>query len=79
MHLIRAIDTDPYKGKIAAKLIELAHSLKIQVIVEGVETVGEWNWSAAHGADFTQGYLFGRPNAEPQPSCAAEVALALIH
>ena len=75
MHLIRSIDTDPYKGKIAGKLIELAHSLNIQVIVEGVETVGEWNWADAHGADFTQGYLFGKPTAEPQPSCAAESVL----
>jgi len=76
MDLIRGIDVDPYKGEIVARLIDLAHKLNIEVIAEGVETVAEWNWVAAHGADFTQGYLFGRPNDEPLASCFAESTLS---
>jgi EAL domain-containing protein (putative c-di-GMP-specific phosphodiesterase class I) len=76
MDLIRGIDSDAYKGQIVCKLIELAHNLEIQVIAEGVETIGEWNWAAANGADFTQGYLFGKPTPEPQASCAAEARMA---
>lgn len=76
MQLIRGIDSDPYKGEIVSKLIDLAHNLAIQVIAEGVETVGEWNWVAAHGVQFTQGYLFGRPNIEPQPALFTESTVA---
>ncbi len=72
MQLMRGIDADPYKGEIVAKLIELAHNLKVQVIAEGIETVGEWNWAETHGADFTQGYLFGRPQPEPQQICTPQ-------
>jgi len=70
MQLIRDIDTDPYKGEVVSKLIGAAHNLGVQVVAEGIETVGEWNWIAAHGADYSQGYLFGKPNAEPQRSFA---------
>lgn len=70
MNLVRGIDCDPYKGEIVGKLIESAHNLGVEVIAEGVETVGEWNWAAIHGADYTQGYLFGKPCDSPQPSCA---------
>jgi EAL domain-containing protein (putative c-di-GMP-specific phosphodiesterase class I) len=70
MQLIRGIDCDPYKGEIVGKLIESAHNLGVEVIAEGIETAGEWNWAAIHGADYTQGYLFGKPCAQPQPSCA---------
>lgn len=73
MQLIRGIDENPYKAELVSKLIESAHNLHIEVVAEGVETVGEWNWAAAHGADYAQGYLFGKPQGTPQPSCAAEV------
>ena len=65
MHLIRGIDSDLYKAEVVAALIAAAHNLNIQVVAEGVETIGEWNWVAAAGADYTQGYLFGRPSATP--------------
>jgi EAL domain-containing protein (putative c-di-GMP-specific phosphodiesterase class I) len=77
MELIRGIDHDPYKGEVVGKLIESAHNLGVKVIAEGVETVGEWNWAAIHGADYTQGYLFGKPAAEPQPSLAVDVVAAV--
>lgn len=68
MGLMRNVDGDVYKGQVAGKLLELARELRVKTVVEGVETVGEWQWSREHGADYAQGYLFARPAAEPQTS-----------
>jgi EAL domain-containing protein (putative c-di-GMP-specific phosphodiesterase class I) len=65
MGLIRDVDRDRYKGHVAAKLLELARELNAQTVVEGVETVGEWQWAREHGADFAQGYLFAPPAERP--------------
>jgi EAL domain-containing protein (putative c-di-GMP-specific phosphodiesterase class I) len=71
LHLIRDVDTDPYKAVIARKLLELARSLGVQTIVEGVETPGEMRWIWAEGADFVQGYLIARPSSPPVESLGA--------
>jgi EAL domain-containing protein (putative c-di-GMP-specific phosphodiesterase class I) len=75
MQLIRGIDSDPYKSEVVSNLIACASKLQIKVIAEDIETVGEWNWAATHGADYCQGYLFGKPSAQPQPSCATECCI----
>jgi len=76
MHLVRGIDTDPYKNEVVSALITAAHNLHIKVVAEGVETVGEWNRVAAAGADYTQGYLFGKPDATPITCSSADLAMA---
>lgn len=68
MGLIRDVDKDMYKSCVASKLLELARELGAATVVEGVETYGEWNWATEHGADFSQGYLFARPDAVPPVS-----------
>lgn len=68
MELLRGIDQDPYKANIVSKLLEVAQELGIQTVVEGIEKVGEWQWSKEHGADYAQGYLFGKPAPEPSLS-----------
>jgi EAL domain-containing protein (putative c-di-GMP-specific phosphodiesterase class I) len=65
MQLTRGVDRDPYKAQVVGKLLEMAKDLGVKTVVEGVETVGEWAWAAAHGADYMQGYLFARPAAVP--------------
>jgi EAL domain-containing protein (putative c-di-GMP-specific phosphodiesterase class I) len=65
MHFIHHVDTDDYKARILSTLIDLARKLEIPVIAEGIETVGEWQWLKAAGADYLQGYLFARPAATP--------------
>lgn len=68
MQLVRGVDSNPYKGEIVGKLIQGARNLGIQVVAEGIETIGEWNWVATHGADYVQGYLFARPSKHPPSS-----------
>ena len=41
----------------------MARGLGIQTVVEGVETEGEYEFARNEGADFVQGYLFGKPAA----------------
>jgi len=39
----------------------MSHSLKLNVIAEGVETTEQLAYLQAHGCDQMQGYLFSRP------------------
>jgi EAL domain-containing protein (putative c-di-GMP-specific phosphodiesterase class I) len=65
MGLTRGVDKDPYKARVAMKLLEMARDLGVRTVVEGVETISEWEWAKEHGADYVQGYLFARPAAAP--------------
>jgi EAL domain-containing protein (putative c-di-GMP-specific phosphodiesterase class I) len=65
--LVRNVDADPYKANIALKLLELARSLGIKTIAEGVETRSEWLWLTEHDCDYVQGFFFGKPAASPEP------------
>lgn len=65
IELVRGVDRDPYKALIAEKILEIAMQLGISTIAEGVERQEELEWVKAHGATYAQGYLLGRPSAEP--------------
>jgi diguanylate cyclase (GGDEF)-like protein/PAS domain S-box-containing protein len=58
---IRDAVTDPDDAAIALTIISLAHSLKLKVVAEGVETEGQLNFLRSHGCDEMQGYYFARP------------------
>lgn len=51
----------PEDAQIALGVIALAHSLKLKVIAEGVETIGQMAFLRDHACDRLQGYLFSRP------------------
>ncbi len=51
----------PEDAQIALGVIALAHSLKLKVIAEGVETIGQLAFLREHACDRLQGYLFSRP------------------
>ncbi|HYE00437.1 MAG TPA: GGDEF and EAL domain-containing protein [Alphaproteobacteria bacterium] len=53
-------------------IAELAHSLKLDVIAEGIETPDDLRALRALGCEYGQGYLFGRP----APAAAAGALLA---
>jgi diguanylate cyclase len=42
-------------------IVDLAHSLGLRVVAEGVETVDTWRALQALGCDLAQGYLISRP------------------
>lgn len=66
--LMRNVDCDLYKARVAGKLIELAKDLRAATVVEGLETPGEWQWALEHEADYAQGFLFAKPaEVPPQP------------
>lgn len=58
---IREVTSNPQDAAIAKTIIELAHSLDLQVIAEGVETVEQLAFLTENGCDQVQGYLFSRP------------------
>ncbi|MDA8311146.1 MAG: EAL domain-containing protein, partial [Actinomycetota bacterium] len=58
---VSRIDTQPDAAPIVGAVIALAHSLGLQVIAEGVETVSQLRFLSEHGCDQVQGYLFSRP------------------
>ncbi|MEZ4369806.1 MAG: EAL domain-containing protein [Polyangiaceae bacterium] len=65
MDLTRDIHEDSYKAVVATKILELAAHLEIATVVEGVEAVEELAWFRERGVTYAQGYLIGRPAAQP--------------
>lgn len=57
---VRDVDSNPKNAAITIALIQMAHSLGLQVIAEGVETAAERDFLLRHNCDVMQGYLFGR-------------------
>jgi len=47
--------------EIVQAIIAMAHTLHLQVVSEGVETVEQQAFLENHGCDYLQGYLLGRP------------------
>ncbi len=60
---VRDLATNPDDLAIAQAIIGLAHSLKLKVVAEGVETTEQLDILAQHGCDEIQGYYFSRPVA----------------
>jgi len=47
---------------IAKAIINLGHSLNIQIVAEGIETEYQKDFLMTHGCDFAQGYYFKQPD-----------------
>jgi diguanylate cyclase (GGDEF)-like protein len=60
---IEPIGQEPDAEKFLRALIDLAHTLSLRVIAEGIETEAQCDFLTAHGCDVAQGYLFARPRA----------------
>ncbi|NVZ39062.1 EAL domain-containing response regulator [Pseudomonas sp. 21615526] len=58
---IREVTSNPQDAAITRTIIELAHSLKLRVVAEGVETQAQLEFLREAGCDQIQGYLFSRP------------------
>ncbi|NVM75680.1 diguanylate cyclase (GGDEF)-like protein/PAS domain S-box-containing protein [Duganella sp. SG902] len=58
---VREITTNPNDAAIALAIISMAHSLKLQVIAEGVESRAQLEYLRRSRCDEIQGYFFSRP------------------
>jgi len=58
---IRDAVSDPDDAAITLAITNLAHSLNLKVVAEGVETEGQLNFLRSHGCDEMQGFYFARP------------------
>ncbi|CAI2797349.1 EAL domain-containing response regulator [Pseudomonas fluorescens group sp.] len=58
---IREVTSNPQDAAITRTIIELAHSLNLRVVAEGVETQAQLAFLKEAGCDQIQGYLFSRP------------------
>jgi diguanylate cyclase (GGDEF)-like protein/PAS domain S-box-containing protein len=68
---VRDITTDPDDAAIVTAAIVMAHSLKLKVTAEGVETEAQKNFLERQGCDYIQGYF----HSKPMPAAAIEAML----
>lgn len=66
---VRDLDVDPDDEVIVSAIIALAHSLKLKVVAEGVETESQLQYLQAMRCDEYQGYLSSRPVAPAEFRC----------
>lgn len=59
--MISDINMDSKKQELLKKIIDMARSMNIKVLAEGVETKEEYNYLRNSGAGLAQGYYLGRP------------------
>lgn len=64
MNLVRDVDRAGPRQAIARGVLQVCDDLGIEVIAEGVETLGEYRWFRRVGVRLFQGYLLGRPAFE---------------
>ncbi len=67
MALVRGIDMDYVRQRIACSVLTLCRDLGVRVIAEGIETLGERDFLAANGVTLMQGYLFAKPAFKAMP------------
>lgn len=58
---IQDVTSDRHDATISLAIIDLAHSLSLQVIAEGVETMEQVQFLKEHSCDQIQGYFFSPP------------------
>jgi diguanylate cyclase (GGDEF)-like protein len=58
---IQDVPANQKDHEIVQAIIMMAHTLHLQVVTEGVETVEQHEFLAAHNCDYLQGYLLSRP------------------
>jgi diguanylate cyclase (GGDEF)-like protein/PAS domain S-box-containing protein len=63
---VRDVASDPSDRAIIAAVVNLAHSLRMEVVAEGIETVEQLEYVRFVGCDAVQGYYFGKPMAAAQ-------------
>jgi diguanylate cyclase (GGDEF)-like protein/PAS domain S-box-containing protein len=58
---VRDAVSNPDDATLTRTIVNLAHSMRLRVVAEGVETPGQLNFLRQHGCDEMQGYYFAPP------------------
>ena len=64
MGFVRKIEENEKVRKIIRAVVDMSHSIGIEVVAEGVETIGQLDYLKGIGCDYIQGYYFSRPLPE---------------
>ncbi|MCB1380035.1 MAG: EAL domain-containing protein [Alphaproteobacteria bacterium] len=59
--LVESIGVDAKGESVVRAIIGMGHSLSVQTIAEGVESLRQLSFLQHHGCDIVQGFLFARP------------------
>lgn len=65
LELVRNVHENELQAQLAQSLLEAGRDNGIVTLAEGIETKEEWEWFRERGADYLQGYYFGKPDEEP--------------
>lgn len=61
---IDKIITNKMQASMIKNIVEMAHSMNLTVVAEGVETIRQFDFLAKNHCDLIQGYFFSKPLAE---------------
>jgi EAL domain-containing protein (putative c-di-GMP-specific phosphodiesterase class I) len=53
--LVAGVRADPHREVVARKLIEIAHRLQLETLVQGVDAAEDCDWAYGQGASYVQG------------------------
>ncbi len=58
---VRDVPASPDDAALSKAIIDMAHTLRLRAVAEGVETAAQVEFLRRHGCDEVQGYYFGKP------------------